>query len=497
MEWGGKRKIEMTDLMKDVKRVLQKTTTNAPPYIQNQLGVEPSRFLLLKIPTDEEGIFYHVKKLYCILSVINTYGSAVFRELGIADPIGVVSKKKMEVKNLRSSGEVAVMTNYDMGCVDGKWSLSTILFMITCQCSLIIQNLIQPLHKAHKEKSITEWAISQHLLLLPKKSIESLTQMELYRQMLYLADKWKEINAPNNNAFYLAELLEQRCSKLVCSLFATGVLDGSEPEFTKYIQDKKAYCVSLTYIDDMSCMFSDMDRSYFIIEKLSTNLKESAIVPPEVIAQYNAGFNTWVGETKAKGCVRDFIDQIRGESYVMVLRCGEETISKRINNGVSYKNPQWIIHLRSYYQMIWLQRHATFNKDGSIKNVLPKQWQQKQLVLMIMKNCLGSLGLSIYEDVFFTERTFWKSFKVRNPKNAIVVEVMGYYYVIQGANVMECSSISFAFLVWFLFTSIKGKNYFYSESGLKHLHKMDEYIKMWTGSTNNNSTLELPGMFTL
>jgi hypothetical protein len=401
------------------------------------------------------------------------------------------------------------MKTYKSRIGQGKWSLYTCFYKGVSNLMVIKRAAIQRLYwiiqgeklnnKKIQQRSVTdaeeEAEVVQYMLtygqdrdedcilLYANKKFDTLTQMQMWKQLLLLRHRWYELRFSPKFTELMLDHLEYYCALLTlrCDDNKT-IIDGKEGDYTMVVSEPKTgaqfYTCSPTFVDNIACIFRAMRSSILIRKTIYDNNivkrhhqnnpdadRSSHIVTPTEVAKvlYKGQRHrlrnicdklmSWV-ESESQIIGDDtFKDKMRVACVNVLLRPAELDIFVRDGGGVIPLNATYVLEKsRPSLQIGWWMSKSVTRGIG----VIPRDYKES------VRAILTSLIFNAYceshpamrfpwgQECIVLEKSFWIRWdSVLTSEEPIILKYMAMYAIYYKGSVWEIESgIEEAIVVW-------------------------------------------------
>jgi hypothetical protein len=346
------------------------------------------------------------------------------------------------------------MREYAFRVCNGKMSHYTSLFM-GCTFIQMLKNKIEE-RMGIPQKDITPF-LRSHELLLFDKPIYKLNQMELYQQILLLAQKWFLLQF-STTIFEVVRCLFSRLSILINCTQTGDVLNGiidKDKKRGQIIENIQYYFPSMEFIDTMSCIYQDFMNSLLIRNVINKRMSYSDIKDTfegfdMKLIQKN--IEEWVHKESKIVSDDRFKELLRDFCIINSLKCGEKNIVIRENGGVLPSSGVGVIEKsRTPNQLTWWATQSIQKTIGITLN--PR--------LPIIRN---SCIIKIFDSYCQPMKFEWGNTVLLNEKrflskiedcllytSPIIFQSMGSFHVYYRSRWYDTEKIEIAIFVWLYF----------------------------------------------
>jgi len=478
---------------REIFEAYEELEKGTPQYLRERLDLLALDLLRYDPDTkNEEEFIYYVFKLYKTLSEViqaglSRFGTSDYRLLRscIGNRIKALKKVRSFRQHRSKDGKMTQdpYETYNIKCGGGKWTISTLCFMCVC-CMVVITHRLTGRKRRMSDETYKRsivWARKNGTILFPKRDIQKQRFTDLHLQMLHLASAWKFI-PPCEEAFCFVMIMEDRMSEVVTRIDTDRLFNCPESEWVMAINRKEnLYACSYDFIDDMSCIFQEFDRSYLLYEWLTAKTEQAAI-PVDGMRPYAEKFKRWIGDYRDDTVTADFLGKVRQDVLYWLMRAGEQLMAKRRNNGTPLKNLKWALYNNRPYDVVnyWLN-DSLYGKTNKPLECQPYEWIWDFLKVTKFRGFMGSLGLDLYESIYIREHSILKDKeKLFLHNNVNVVEVMGGRYIVWNMKMFKTSDLEECFLLWcFLTEREMGAVYQDKDGGRKNLINLKNMMRQW------------------
>jgi hypothetical protein len=401
------------------------------------------------------------------------------------------------------------MKTYKSRIGQGKWALYTCFYKGISNLMVIKRAALQRLHwiiqgeavnnkkkkinqqtDAEEEAEVVQYMLTYGqdrdedcILLYANKKLGTLTQMQMWKQLLLLRHRWYEIRFSPKFTESMLDHLEYYCALLTlrCDDNKT-IIDGKEGDFMMVVSEPKTgaqfYTCSPTFVDNVACIFRSMRSSILIRKTIYENNivkqhhgnnpdadRSSHIVSPiDVTKVLYKGqrhrlqnicdrFISWI-ESESQIIGDDtFKDKMRVACVNALLRPAELEIFVRDGGGVIPLNATYVLEKsRPSLQIGWWMSKSVTKGIG----VIPRDYKEsiRAIITSLIFNSYceahPAMRFPWGQECIVFERSFWMRWdSVLTSEEPIILKYMAMYVIYYKGSVWEIESgIEEAIVVW-------------------------------------------------
>lgn len=377
------------------------------------------------------------------------------------------------------------MREYHFRICSGKMCHYTSLF-ISCTYIQTLKDKLEGLMGIPK-KDPREFLRSKELLM-SEEPISTWTQMDLYEQVLLLAQRWYLIPF-SSHIFETVRCIFSRLSFLVYYQQPEKVMNGILNKHKKMAEKSgtsQLYALSIEFIDTLSCIYQDFMNSLIIHQVVHTRMTHLSL--DELLEEENLDANTitenieaWIEHESCTIGDDRFKEKLRDFCITNSLHCGELNRVIR-DGGVLPTNGVSVIEkTRTSNQLTWW---ATMSVQKSIGIKLNRRLpiiRNSSIIMIFDSYCQSVLRFDWANTVLLTEKRFLN--KIEDCllyTSPLIFQSMGSFHVYFQNYWYDTESIEMAIFMWLFFLK-KGKwKYSKLSCESKNLSKIEVLYDLFT-----------------